>query len=352
MDSGKRRESRDRIPPAPRRNDDEGIATRLWPTRGAHGVRDRILYTRLAMLRRGWREAPSNQSETLLQAGRPDRVRASMSGRGHRRSGRPLQPDSGRGRQRRLRGRSSEVSQLTVPNRHPARLHWQEHCGCADPPRGTAVRRPLQVRGTVGRSAHRPSTLDGFGDRRVPTLDLPGGSRSRPNPSLFGDGGRHTLRPLQGRQGHGRDGACGQWRVRDEGRLLYSADPTRLDRHPVEIGRCRTVEHWDTGYCYVFREGGGKVSQAIDDRCDNLPGLRDRMLKAIRQGFCDSRAPDPELETPPRPRFARQSPSSGGRPPPFRRRAPPVLLRGSPYRHFETIPDGSTAIPWTSASAG
>ena len=72
----------------------------------------------------------------------------------------------------------------------------------------------------------------------------------------------------------------------------FLKDPTKLDQHPVEIGLCRTVEHWDTGFCYVYKERFGKVSADTDGRCDNLQGLRDRMLKAIREGYC---APPPPV---------------------------------------------------------
>jgi len=78
----------------------------------------------------------------------------------------------------------------------------------------------------------------------------------------------------------------------------FLRDPSTLDRHPVEIGSCRTVEHWDTGNCYVFTQQRGKVSENADGRCDDLPGLRRRMEKAIRQGFCDSRSPDPAFAKP------------------------------------------------------
>lgn len=71
----------------------------------------------------------------------------------------------------------------------------------------------------------------------------------------------------------------------------FLKDPRKLDQHPVEIGLCRTVEHRDTGYCYVYKERFGKVSVDTDDRCDNLQGLRDRMLKAIREGYCDPPPP-------------------------------------------------------------
>jgi hypothetical protein len=67
----------------------------------------------------------------------------------------------------------------------------------------------------------------------------------------------------------------------------FLKDPRKLDQHPVEIGLCRTMEHRNTGYCYVYKERFGKVSVDTDDRCDNLQGLRDRMLKAIREGYCD-----------------------------------------------------------------
>ncbi|HEY6049725.1 MAG TPA: hypothetical protein VIZ58_00645, partial [Thermoanaerobaculia bacterium] len=78
----------------------------------------------------------------------------------------------------------------------------------------------------------------------------------------------------------------------------FLRDPSTLDRHPVEIGLCKTVEHWDTGNCYVFSRDRGKVSEDTDGPCADLPGLRRRMEKAIRQGFCDARSPDPAFAKP------------------------------------------------------
>ncbi|HEY6147323.1 MAG TPA: hypothetical protein VIZ69_06480, partial [Thermoanaerobaculia bacterium] len=78
----------------------------------------------------------------------------------------------------------------------------------------------------------------------------------------------------------------------------FLRDPSTLDRHPVEIGLCKTVEHWDTGNCYVFSRDRGKVSEDTDGPCADLPGLRRRMEKAIRQGFCDARPLDPAFAKP------------------------------------------------------
>ncbi|MEO8432099.1 MAG: hypothetical protein ABI592_11370 [Acidobacteriota bacterium] len=80
----------------------------------------------------------------------------------------------------------------------------------------------------------------------------------------------------------------------------FLADPRRMDGHPAVIGRCRTVEHWNTGDCYVFSEGRGKVSDREDGRCDDAKGLRERLARAIRKGYCDipkaGRLPGPEPE--------------------------------------------------------
>lgn len=78
----------------------------------------------------------------------------------------------------------------------------------------------------------------------------------------------------------------------------FLLNPGTLDHHPAEVGLCRTVEHWDTGNCYVSSGGRGKVSEFTDSRCDDLPGLRRRMERAIRSGFCDSRAPEPGFVKP------------------------------------------------------
>jgi hypothetical protein len=67
----------------------------------------------------------------------------------------------------------------------------------------------------------------------------------------------------------------------------FLARPDELDRHPMEVGRCRLVEHWNTGYCYVYGLSfGRKISERADARCDDLPELRRRMRAAVDRGDC------------------------------------------------------------------
>lgn len=68
----------------------------------------------------------------------------------------------------------------------------------------------------------------------------------------------------------------------------FRNDPLKLDHRPMDVGRCRLLEHWTTGYCYVYGLGGSaKVSENTDVRCDDLVELRKRMLRAIEAGHCN-----------------------------------------------------------------
>ncbi len=63
--------------------------------------------------------------------------------------------------------------------------------------------------------------------------------------------------------------------------------PEELDGSPTDVGGCRLVEHWNTGYCYVWsRASQGRVSERTDARCDDLPELRSRLRAAIDRGDC------------------------------------------------------------------
>ena len=67
----------------------------------------------------------------------------------------------------------------------------------------------------------------------------------------------------------------------------FLSNPMRLRGHPTDVGRCRLLEHWTSGYCYVYSmRGGGKVSERTDVRCGELPELRRRMKTAIDGGHC------------------------------------------------------------------
>ena len=67
----------------------------------------------------------------------------------------------------------------------------------------------------------------------------------------------------------------------------FLQDPGRLDRNPMDVGTCRLLQHWDTGYCYVYNlSQGRKVSEHTDARCTELDELRRRMALAIEQGHC------------------------------------------------------------------
>ncbi|MEO8587098.1 MAG: hypothetical protein ABI584_13125 [Acidobacteriota bacterium] len=69
----------------------------------------------------------------------------------------------------------------------------------------------------------------------------------------------------------------------------FKADPSRLERKG-EVGECKLVEHWNTGYCYVFsRIQNRKVSEATDVLCGDLPALRERMMRAVQRGYCEPR---------------------------------------------------------------
>jgi hypothetical protein len=64
--------------------------------------------------------------------------------------------------------------------------------------------------------------------------------------------------------------------------------PLSLDRHPMDVGNCRLVEHWDTGFCYVYSHGlGKKISAPTDARCTERDELRKRMRQAIAEHYCD-----------------------------------------------------------------
>jgi len=80
--------------------------------------------------------------------------------------------------------------------------------------------------------------------------------------------------------------------TRAPGRPLTKAEflqnPGLLVTDPTDVGGCRLVQHWDTGYCYVWsRSYGRKISQTTDARCDDLPELRRRMRAAIERGDCE-----------------------------------------------------------------
>ncbi len=67
----------------------------------------------------------------------------------------------------------------------------------------------------------------------------------------------------------------------------FLANPMRLRGHPTDVGECRLLEHWTTGYCYVYSmRRGGKVSQTTDARCGEMTELRRRMKTAIDAGDC------------------------------------------------------------------
>ena len=67
----------------------------------------------------------------------------------------------------------------------------------------------------------------------------------------------------------------------------FLANPMKLRSHPTDVGRCRLLEHWTSGYCYIYSmRGGGKVSERTDVRCGELPELRRRMKTAIDGGHC------------------------------------------------------------------
>jgi hypothetical protein len=67
----------------------------------------------------------------------------------------------------------------------------------------------------------------------------------------------------------------------------FLANPTNLRVAPTDVGGCRLVEHWTTGYCYVYsmREKK-KVSEKTDALCADLIELRRRMKLAIENGYC------------------------------------------------------------------
>ncbi|MEP6767603.1 MAG: hypothetical protein ABJC61_02955 [Acidobacteriota bacterium] len=68
----------------------------------------------------------------------------------------------------------------------------------------------------------------------------------------------------------------------------FLENPGLLETDPTDVGGCRLVQHWDTGYCYVWsRSYGRKISQTTDARCDDLPELRRRMRAAIERGDCE-----------------------------------------------------------------
>lgn len=74
----------------------------------------------------------------------------------------------------------------------------------------------------------------------------------------------------------------------------FLADPTKLREHPTDVGNCRLLEHWTTGYCYIYSmRRGGKVSEPTDVRCGELAELRRRMKAAIERGQCDDRPASP-----------------------------------------------------------
>lgn len=94
----------------------------------------------------------------------------------------------------------------------------------------------------------------------------------------------------------------------------FKADPSRLERKG-EVGECKLVEHWDTGYCYVFsRSQRRKVSEATDVLCDDLPALRERMMRAVQRGYCEPHPP-------------RDAPVSVLPPSPSRKAGPPPTAR-------------------------
>lgn len=64
-------------------------------------------------------------------------------------------------------------------------------------------------------------------------------------------------------------------------------DPKKLDRNPMDVSHCRLLQHWETGYCYIYSLlESRKVSEPTDVRCTELDELRRRMLVAIDQGRC------------------------------------------------------------------
>lgn len=64
-------------------------------------------------------------------------------------------------------------------------------------------------------------------------------------------------------------------------------DAMKLDRHPMDVGNCRLVEHWSTGYCHVYSLGlAKKVSTETDAQCTERAELRNRMRQAIAERFC------------------------------------------------------------------
>jgi hypothetical protein len=67
----------------------------------------------------------------------------------------------------------------------------------------------------------------------------------------------------------------------------FRNDLRKLDRNPMDVGNCRLLQHWDTGYCYIYSlPESRKVSEPTDVRCTELDELRRRMLVAIEQGRC------------------------------------------------------------------
>ena len=86
----------------------------------------------------------------------------------------------------------------------------------------------------------------------------------------------------------------------------FLANPMRLRSHPTDVGGCRLLEHWTSGYCYVYSmRGGAKVSERTDARCGEMAELRRRMKTAIEAGHCGdlgtrgrSPAADPRGTTP------------------------------------------------------
>ena len=79
----------------------------------------------------------------------------------------------------------------------------------------------------------------------------------------------------------------------------FRDDPKKLDRNPMDVGKCRLLQHWETGYCYIYSLlESRKVSESTDVRCTELDELRRRMLVAIEQGRCGGPAAPGSAQAP------------------------------------------------------